>query len=212
MRKEAQKAVGRAMGRIVMPCYREPAFWKAIAHLPEGRTPLQLERWLGRYARVVRCPCGACEGMPDWKLDGGRGEDKPQSQERVGSASVPVAGTSPIGGSGLDEFAHLAGLTGTADDTSAEDKAPPEEEEGVEENLPTQETRKEVSSVPVLNPEIITSENAEDIWNAPAEALSAFDVDWTEWLESELLFPTQAPSNGGLGQSDTSPDGMAKVG
>ncbi|TBU41677.1 hypothetical protein BD309DRAFT_253295 [Dichomitus squalens] len=175
VRREAQRALGRALGRIAMPCYQAPGFWAAVAHLPAGRTPLQLERWLGRHARVVRCRCGACEGMADWELD-------VRPDERTAG---PVAGPSSAGGLALEAS------TRRGDD----DKMPPEEEEGVEEDPPTRQQDMEANSALVLNPESTVPHHSEVSWDTPAVAPPSLDDFWAEWLDAGLLFQIEPASD-----------------
>lgn len=148
---DVRKRVSRMFAWVGMPCYyRNGRFAAALERLP-GWSPDRLEKWFSSYGEVKRCRCERCQNISDAEL---RGEVRIQVQDALGDitrsrSASPVARTSspgagtPVAGSSL----HVD-VTATPCDAEWDNKLPPEEEEGVDEDLP-QASSPVVDTIPV---------------------------------------------------------------
>ncbi|KAM5531852.1 hypothetical protein V8D89_014482 [Ganoderma adspersum] len=136
-----RRAVSRDCTLCRMPCYHTRRFWRGIERLP-GETPDTLERWFAKYGRVERCLCGPCQNISEAEL---RGEvmvailDSEQVADTHPSATArPTARPSSSGtlapAASPRESLDVAAIADHAE--WDDDKLPPEEEEGVDEDIP----------------------------------------------------------------------------
>ena len=141
--RQARRAVSKDCTLCRMPCYHTRRFWRGIKRLP-GETPDSLERWFAKYGRVERCPCGPCQNISEAEL---RGEvkvailDEEQPGDTHPSPSATAESSAGLSSSGAVAPAPSTpaslGMVAIEDDAEwDDDKLPPEEEEGVEEDIP----------------------------------------------------------------------------
>ncbi|KAI1796362.1 hypothetical protein LXA43DRAFT_1157394 [Ganoderma leucocontextum] len=206
-RQRVNRAVSGDYALFTMPCYyRDKAFWKAIVHLP-GWTPHRLEKWFSSYGEVVRCSCEDCQKISDAEL---RGEVKIWIQDQTGETH-PSPSASPIAGpSSAGAVAPVAGPSGyvdvaaIVDNVDCDDKLPPEEEEGVDEDLPI--------PPPVADPIAVVAQDfdavamadpPQDVGNVSADIYDIFSKLWEDMDLEGIL----CGSDGGQRDVDPTPDG-----
>ncbi len=142
--RDGMRAVHQEYVRIRMPCYQRHDVREAISALWTPRTVEQLEESLRQFGEVERCTCGPCGGLPS---PAGSPSPSPAAATRIGGTKRWTDS-----GPGKKKMRRKVAV----EDANGDERLPPEEEEGVDE-----EPAGSSSTVHGCN----VSPHAADIWD-----------------------------------------------
>ncbi len=209
--RRVERAVGRDHTAFVLPCYHLRAFWEAIAHLP-GWTPHRLEQWCWTYGDIERCGCERCREISDAQL---RGEVKVQMWDQEGNNPRSATASGVAGPSSSGTVAPAAGpsagptdmAAAIADDAEWDDRLPPEEEEGVDEDPPQVTPAPPVADTVTAVAEDSGTIATVDVASVPPELQAIYDI--LSGLSAADLESLLHGPDGSVPDVDSIPDGKA---